>query len=357
MDIKNWQPLTMLTVDYKILTKLLASHLKIVLPDIISEHQTGFMEKRQISLTIRTSLDVYKSRRINGYLLSLDFEKCFDKIEYESILGSLCYFNMGESFIQWNRLLMQNFESCTVNNGSTSNYFPVTRSCHQGCPIAPYYYLCCGQVLSDKIQENQNIQGVSIVDLKLLIAQFADDTQLFLKNEKAVKEAVSALTDIEANMGLMVNYAKISIHCLGKALVFDCKYPIVWDPGGLEILGIPIDIEPESQYENLLSKADNVLRAWSKHKLTLVGKVIIVNTLITPLFVYSMQVLPSPSKNFFEKFDKLILQFLWGSKKSKIPLKILYNAKTEGGLGLVNLRWKNESLKAVWVMRDDNFTK
>ena len=129
----------MLTVDYKTLAKLLASHLKTILPDIICKHQTGFMEKRQISLTIRMSLDVYKSRKINGYLLSLDFEKCFDKIECKSILGSLRYFNMGESFIQWKSLLMQEFESCTINNGMTSTYLPVTRSCYQGCPMAPYY--------------------------------------------------------------------------------------------------------------------------------------------------------------------------------------------------------------------------
>ena len=130
----------------------------------------------------------------------------------------------------------------------------------------------------------------------------------------------------------------MSIHCLGNVPVFDCKYPIVWDPGGLEILGIPIDIGPEVQYQKLLNKAENVLRAWTKHRLTLVGKVLIVNTLITPLFVYSMQVLPSPSKAFFEKYDKLILQFLWGDKRPKITLKIFQNVKTEGGLGLVNLR-------------------
>ena len=61
--LKNWRPLTMLTVDYKILAKLLATRLKRVLPTIIAPHQTGFMEGRQISVTIRTSIDIYKSKK------------------------------------------------------------------------------------------------------------------------------------------------------------------------------------------------------------------------------------------------------------------------------------------------------
>ena len=42
--IKNLRPLTLLNTDYKILTKVFATCLKTVLPDIIGEQQVGFME-------------------------------------------------------------------------------------------------------------------------------------------------------------------------------------------------------------------------------------------------------------------------------------------------------------------------
>ena len=52
--------------------------MKSVYPDVIAESQTGFMETRQISQSIRITLDVSKhNKHVPGYLLSLDFEKCF----------------------------------------------------------------------------------------------------------------------------------------------------------------------------------------------------------------------------------------------------------------------------------------
>ena len=171
----------MLTTDYKILAKILATRIKSVLPGIISEHQTGFMQGRQISTTIRTSIDIanLKHKKVQGYLLSLDFEKCFDKIDYSAITGSLRFFGFGDQFIALTELLLNFFKSCTINNGHLSDWFPVSRSCHQGCRVAPYYYLVCGQVLSQMITSLSGIHGIKIGTLEKLIAQFADDTQLF----------------------------------------------------------------------------------------------------------------------------------------------------------------------------------
>ena len=72
--LKNWRPLTMLTLDYKILAKTLATRLKQCLPYLISLDQTGFMEERQISTTIRRTMDIlYYSQKqadnVQGYYM------------------------------------------------------------------------------------------------------------------------------------------------------------------------------------------------------------------------------------------------------------------------------------------------
>ena len=180
--LKNWHPLTMLCIEYKILAKLLATRIKRVLPSIISEMQSGFMENRQISLTLRTTLDITKDvKNLHGYVLLLDFEKCFNHIEYHAIRGALRYFNFGEKYISLVNLLLQNFQSCCTNNGYLTDTFDVTQSCHQGCNLTRYLYLLCGEVLAHQIKNNSTIQGIKINDLENLIAQFADDTQLFLQ--------------------------------------------------------------------------------------------------------------------------------------------------------------------------------
>ena len=51
--IKNWWPLTLLNCDYKIATKAIASRMKVVIPTLISDDQTGFIKGRFIGDNIR----------------------------------------------------------------------------------------------------------------------------------------------------------------------------------------------------------------------------------------------------------------------------------------------------------------
>ena len=54
---KNWRPITLLNVDYKLLSGVLASRIKEVLPSIIQSEQKGFLKNRYIGENIRTIAD------------------------------------------------------------------------------------------------------------------------------------------------------------------------------------------------------------------------------------------------------------------------------------------------------------
>ena len=55
------------------------------------------------------------------------------------------------------------------------------------------------------------------------------------------------------------------------------------------------------------------------------------------------------SERLHKQIETEIVQFIWGGKKLKIPLRTLQAPKTEGGLGLVNLRKKEQALKISWI--------
>ena len=133
--VKNMRPLTLLNNDYKILTKALDNRLRSVLPDIIQGDQTGFVKGRKISHNIRKSLDVIdyaKTNNIAGVILSIDMEKCFDRLEHSAILGSLKYFNFGKVFIKWVSILYKEFYICTQNFGILSSFWLKGRGTNQG---------------------------------------------------------------------------------------------------------------------------------------------------------------------------------------------------------------------------------
>ena len=51
--LKNWRPISLLSVIYKMASACIANRLKTVLPDIISEEQKGFMKGRFIGESTR----------------------------------------------------------------------------------------------------------------------------------------------------------------------------------------------------------------------------------------------------------------------------------------------------------------
>ena len=42
-DLKNWRPISLLNVDYKLLSKVLAKGMELLLPKLIHTNQTGLL--------------------------------------------------------------------------------------------------------------------------------------------------------------------------------------------------------------------------------------------------------------------------------------------------------------------------
>ena len=105
--IKNLRPLTLLNYSYKILAKAMDNRLQSVLDLLINQDQTGFLKDHNITSNIRKSIEIveyYHRIKKPGMIMSIDMEKCFDRVDHNSIKSVLSYFNFGSSFIQWSML-------------------------------------------------------------------------------------------------------------------------------------------------------------------------------------------------------------------------------------------------------------
>jgi len=82
--IKNWRPISILNVVYKIGSPAIANRIKTMLPELINEDQTGFMSGRYIGDNLRLIYDMIaylKGKNLPGLLLNIDFEKAFDSVD------------------------------------------------------------------------------------------------------------------------------------------------------------------------------------------------------------------------------------------------------------------------------------
>ena len=139
--IKNWRPIALLNIDYKIAAKTLANRFKYVLHSIISPEQTGFLKGRYIGENVRIVLDTISycnTHSIQGSLVFLYFEKAFNSLDHSFIDYVFAYFNIDHTFRKWIRTLYYNAEACVSNYGYCGNYFAVLRGVQQGCPLSPY---------------------------------------------------------------------------------------------------------------------------------------------------------------------------------------------------------------------------
>ena len=50
-----------------------------------------------------------EEHQVEAMILSLDFEKCFDKIEFQTVFGALKKFNFSDTIIQWTKILYYRF--------------------------------------------------------------------------------------------------------------------------------------------------------------------------------------------------------------------------------------------------------
>ena len=79
--LENWRPISLINVDAKIASKIIATRIVKVLPEIIHPNQLGYVKGRFIGEAARSILDVMdytKKENIPGILLFIDFEKAFD---------------------------------------------------------------------------------------------------------------------------------------------------------------------------------------------------------------------------------------------------------------------------------------
>ena len=64
---------------------------------------------------------------MSGIILTIDYEKAFDKIEWNFIFKTLKYFNFGNACINLVKLLYTDISSCCVNNGWSTQLFSLSR--------------------------------------------------------------------------------------------------------------------------------------------------------------------------------------------------------------------------------------
>ena len=361
--VKNWRPISLLNITYKLASGAIASRIKSILPFIIDTDQSGFMSGRFSGDNIRLIYDVLNYGNINqkrGIMLLIDFEKAFDTVAWSFIEKCFKYFNFKPDVINWIKVFYKNIKSAVIVNNEPTKWFTIERGCRQGDPASPYIFLLCGEILAHMIRQDRRVVGYKVMDSEVKISQYADDTTLFLdESPESFENCVHIVLEYAKYSGLAMNFDKT------KVIWFGCHHPpntiylshlnFEWNPPKFNILGVEFttDLKDVSNIniENKMAAMQNEINKWTKRDLTPFGKIVVIKTLILSKIVHILIALPSPSNKIVKKVNKMIFDFLWNNKPDLIKRKIAIKRLEKGGLGMIDFENFDKALKLTWLRR------
>ena len=244
--IKNWRPISLLNVTYKIASGSVANRIKKILPFLIDTDQCGFMSGRFTGDNIRLIYDVFNYANENnkkGLMLLIDFEKAFDTVAWSFIEKCLKFLNFKEDIINWIKTFYKNIKSTIIVNNAPTKWFTIERGCRQGDPISPYIFLICAEILAHMIRQDNEIKGYTVVDSEIKISQYADDTTLFLDgSEEGFNKCVHVILEYAKYSGLAMNFDKTKVIWFGCPRppddVYLTHFKFEWNPPKFDILGV-----------------------------------------------------------------------------------------------------------------------
>lgn len=261
---------------------------------------------------------------------------------------------MGQKLLS---LLLYKKQSCAVScNGWKTKQFRTFSGVKQGDPISSILFVHVIEVLSILLNNHDEIEALTINNVRKLVGQFADDIWNVVGASPTLLKAVFQVYDLFYHIsGLRINYDKTEIMRIGSFVKSDAQdysmFQLKWTSGPVKILGIDIYNDStqtaHKNFEIFKQKLSERLLSWKHRGLLLLGKVLVINSLLVSQMVYKMLMICSLDEEQYQQLKRVITKFLWDGGKSKIAYDKLILDYKDGGLKLHDINIKDKSIKML----------
>ena len=189
-EVRDFRPISLLGSVYKILAKVLANGLSMVLGNIVSTPQNAYVKGRQITDSVLIANEILDSKlkdNLPSVICKLDIEKAYDHVNWYFLLYLLERCGFPEKWCHWIYFCISTARFSILINGSPEGFFGSTCGIRQGDPLSPLLFVIIMEALSrmmSKAIEEGLLLGFQVGALgndSLCLSHllFADDTLIF----------------------------------------------------------------------------------------------------------------------------------------------------------------------------------
>ena len=213
-------------------------------------------------------------------------------------------------------------------------------------------YIIFKESLYCYIKSCHTIKGIELPNNNSLkISGYADDTNMYTIDNESIVNIFNVITMFEAATGAILNKRKTKIYGIG-AWKNKIEWPIPWltsSTSFFESLGVIFSNDYQlavlKNWESILNSIEIKLRIMQTIKLTIYQKAVMINCIINARLWYISHVYPMPLK-YANKIKRVTFHYLWGKKYEPIKRTTLTLPKYEGGLGIIDIYYKSQSILA-----------
>ncbi|XP_048604867.1 uncharacterized protein LOC125582291 [Brassica napus] len=210
----DFRPISCLNTVYKVISKLLASRLKAILPLMVSKAQSAFRPGRLLAENVLLATDLVKGYNTQALsprgMLKVDLRKAFDCVRWDFILSSLRALAIPESYICLITECLSTASFSVSVNGISGGFFKSTKGITQRDPLSPYLFVLAMECLSRLLLSRYEMCGIGYhpgtEHLKISHLMFADDVMVFFDGTSNSHSIAECLDDFASWSGLHMSF-------------------------------------------------------------------------------------------------------------------------------------------------------
>ena len=348
--VHQLRPITVLSADYGIRSRLITKRVSLLMEEIISSGQLCSNNKKNIltgAHNIFSTIEYINQKKLSAALLSFDMDKAFDRCYVPYVLRVMRHMNFSENFIALVKDMHEGATTRFIMHGLTQEV-SLTFSIRQGDPFAMLMYIIYMEPFLKALP--RELSGVQLAGFREIDEDYADDVEVVVEKDEDITRINELFSKFERVSGAILSRSNKS-KVLGLGGWSDRQnWPLPWLKVEQKIKVFGFQILPTFQqildqnWRDTVSNIRATIMSFTLRSLpTLQQRTDVLNIFILSKLWYKCQVLPLPSR-YAREIEQLAGRYLWRGKLERLALHEIFSPPDAGGLGLVDIRTKADSL-------------